>query len=590
MSWVEELPFQEVTCVDFEFGALPGECPTPICLVAHELKSGRVWRLWEDELRSRSAPPYPIDKEALVVAYYASAEVGCHLALGWDVPARLLDLYAEFRNLTNGVPPACGNGLLGALTYFGIGGIDTTEKDSMRQLALRGGPWTAEERSALLEYCESDVVALAKLLPALLPQLSLPHALLRGRYMNAAARMEHLGVPIDVRGLAKLREHWCHLQEELIRRIDATFKVYEGRTFKRDRFAQWLAASNIPWPRLESGALALDDDTFKAMAKSYPVIEPLRELRVALSEMKLEELAVGGDGRNRCLLSAYRARTGRNQPSNTKFIFGPSVWLRSLIRPRQGFGIAYIDYEQQEFGIAAALSGDAAMIAAYNSGDPYLAFAQQADAAPPEATKHTHSTIREQFKACTLAVQYGMGEESLARRIGQPVARARELLRLHQQTYKRFWIWSNAAVDSAMLYGSLCTTFGWAIRVGAAANARSLRNFPMQANGAEMLRLACCLATERDVRVCAPIHDAILIEAPLPELDAAVATAQAAMAEASRIVLAGFELRTEAKLVRYPDRYEDERGRQMWDTVWQIIGELESATGEYPTEAAVLRA
>ena len=36
----------------------------------------------------------------------------------------------------------------------------------------------------------------------------------------------------------------------------------------------------------------------------------------------------------------------------------------------------------------------------------------------------------------------------------------------------------------------------------------------MQANGAEMLRLACCFATERGVRVCAPVHDAILIEAP----------------------------------------------------------------------------
>jgi hypothetical protein len=43
-------------------------------------------------------------------------------------------------------------------------------------------------------------------------------------------------------------------------------------------------------------------------------------------------------------------------------------------------------------------------------------------------------------------------------------------------------------------------------------------NFPMQANGAEMLRLACCLAIERGLAVCAPVHDAILIEAPLAEM------------------------------------------------------------------------
>jgi hypothetical protein len=64
-----------------------------------------------------------------------------------------------------------------------------------------------------------------------------------------------------------------------------------------------------------------------------------------------------------------------------------------------------------------------------------LAFAKQAGAAPPDATKSSHKAIRDLFKACVLAVQYGMGEVSLARRIGQPTAKARELLALHRQTY-----------------------------------------------------------------------------------------------------------------------------------------------------------
>ena len=139
------------------------------------------------------------------------------------------------------------------------------------------------------------------------------------------------------------------------------------------------------------------------------------------------------------MLSAFRARTGRNQPSNTKFIFGPSVWLRGLIQPPPGYGIAYIDWAQQEFGIAAALSGDPLMMEAYRSGDPYLAFAKQAGAAPPDATKATHKAIRDQFKSTVLAVQYGMGADALAQRIGQPPIRARELLRLHRETYRVFW-------------------------------------------------------------------------------------------------------------------------------------------------------
>jgi len=58
---------------------------------------------------------------------------------------------------------------------------------------------------------------------------------------------------------------------------------------------------------------------------------------------------------------------------------------------------------QQEFGIAAALSRDPNMMAAYASGDPYLAFAKQCGAAPADATKQSHKAVREQFKACVLA-------------------------------------------------------------------------------------------------------------------------------------------------------------------------------------------
>ena len=387
-STLDNLPFTEIWAVDFEFGAEPGEDPEPVCLVAWELRSGRKLRLWRDEFSSE--PPYPTGPDTLFVAYYASAEIGCHLALGWPVPQRVLDLFTEFRNHTNGIPTTSGAGLLGALAYYGLDSIGTAEKGEMRDLILRGGPWTDAEQEAILDYCESDVEALARLLPSMLPNVDLPRAVLRGRYMAAAARMERNGVPIDTETLELLRLHWLDIQDQLIAEVDRDYGVYVGRTFKADRFAEWLTRTNIPWPRLDSGRLDLSDDTFREMARAYPIIAPLWELRSTMSQMRLSDLQVGKDGRNRTILSAFRARTGRNQPSNTKFIFGPSVWLRGLVKPPPGFGIAYIDWAQQEFGIAAALSRDPSMMEAYRSGDPYLAFAKQAGAAPPEATKATH--------------------------------------------------------------------------------------------------------------------------------------------------------------------------------------------------------
>ena len=443
----------------------------------------------------------------------------------------------------------------------------------MRMLAMRGGLWTPKEQADLLDYCESDVLAVEKLLSRMLPDMNIPQALLRGRFMAAAARMESIGIPMDPNALLTLRERWESVQDRLIERVDAEFGIYEGQTFKVARFAEYLANNGIPWPRLESGRLALDDSTFRDMARVFPQIEPIRQLRSSLSDMRLADLAVGTDGRNRCMLSAYRARTGRNQPSNSKFIFGAPRWLRGLIQPSKGYGLSYIDWSQQEFGIAAALSQDPAMMEAYSSGDPYLSFAKQAGAVPKDATRKTHGAIRDQFKACALAVQYGMGEESLAQRIARPVYESRELLRLHRVTYCKFWRWSDAAVDFAMLNGFLQDVFGWKVQVGTSANPRSLRNFPMQANGAEMLRLACCLATERGIRVCAPVHDAVLIEAPEADLSEAVQQMQKAMDYASSTVLSGFTLRSDAKLIRYPDRLLDDGGVRMWNVVWDVIRE-----------------
>ena len=392
--------FKEVWLVDFEFNAPAGERPSPICMVARELQTGRTLRLGQDELSAQRVAPYSLGPEALFVCYYASAELGCHLALNWPMPARILDLCAEFRCITSGLAVPCGKGLLGAMAYHGLDCIESSEKETMRKLAMRGGLYTEAEKVALLNYCETDVVALSKLLPIMVPKIDLPRALLRGRYMAAAAKIEWNGIPIDVDTLSVLRSNWEAIQNRLIVTIDRDYGLFDGHTFKTDRFAAWLTRKAIAWPRLPSGNLDLSEDTFHQMARSHSEVASISELRHALSQLRLSDLAVGSDGRNRCLLSAFAAKTGRNQPSNSKFIFGPSVWLRGLIQPQPDHAVAYLDYEQQEFGIAAALAKDDAMKLAYASGDPYLAFAKQAGAVPADATKASHKKEREQFKSC----------------------------------------------------------------------------------------------------------------------------------------------------------------------------------------------
>ena len=166
--------------------------------------------------------------------YYGSAELGCHLALGWPLPANVLDLFTEFRTRTNGLWTPNGASLLGALAYFGLPAIGSEQKEAMRALALRGGPWTAEERAALLAYCETDVIALAQLLPHMMEGLDLPRALHRGRYMKAVARMERTGVPVNTEDLKRLRSWWGAIGGSSRRWIKGSVYLRAGRSNASD--------------------------------------------------------------------------------------------------------------------------------------------------------------------------------------------------------------------------------------------------------------------------------------------------------------------------------------------------------------------
>src|SRR4051812_41488151 len=105
------------------------------------------------------------------------------------MPACILDLFAEHRCVTNGLPTPCGNKLIGALALRGLAHIDPGEKEAMRRLVVENTSWSASEQAAVLDYCQSDVDALAALLPRMAAELDLPRSLLRGRYMAAVARM-----------------------------------------------------------------------------------------------------------------------------------------------------------------------------------------------------------------------------------------------------------------------------------------------------------------------------------------------------------------------------------------------------------------
>ena len=571
---MSSLPFRDIWACDFEYRVLPGERPWPVCMCARELKSGREIHLWRDDLLKLRQAPFDVGPNSVLVAYSASAELSCFLELGWPLPANVIDLFAEHRVDTNGVKLPCGNSLVGALAIRGLAHIDSGEKEDMRRLIMDQSAWSPAEQRGIIDYCMSDVDGLAALLPIM--AIEVPFALLRGRYGTAVARMERHGIPIDLVLYRRVVDCWDDLKRDLITDVDGAFGVYDDGHFRTARFVAWLGAHGITgWPRTGiSGAPALDDDIFLeqvALHPHLPELQTLRELRVILGRMRLIGLEIGKDGRNRCSLLPFQAITGRNLPSSAKFIFGPARWLRGFIRPPEGYGLAYLDFASEEVAIAAALAGDERLAEHYTTGDPYMRFAVSAGLAPPEATKDTHGSVRDICKSLFLAIGYGMQAPSLAQKAGISAAKAEELLQLHGQTYRAFAHWRSETVDQARLGGRMRTAFGWRRRGCERARATELMNWPIQSAGAELMRIVCIGATEAGIEVAAPIHDAFLIVSPLDRLDHDVARMRQIMTRASEVVTGGLAIRIDCKVVRFPERYMDPRGRSMWDRIMDLL-------------------
>jgi hypothetical protein len=557
-------------------------------MVATELRSGRTLRLRNEELRALPQAPFAVGDNALVLAYYASAEMGCFLALEWEMPRYLIDLYAEFRCITNGNAVPDGNGLLNVLRLFGLSSITKEGKEAMRDLIMNQDSYSPEQWAAILNYCATDVDAVIRLWPLMEPMIraqspfALQYAMFRGDFVKSVALMERRGVPVDAELLATITTHRQELQLHLVTEVERqhNYGVYTGRSFSSRAFEAWLVRQRIEWPRTETGALQLDDDTFEIMENHFPAVAPLRMLRKSLSRLRKFELPVGPDGRNRFSISPFRTLTGRSQPPTSEFIFAQPKWLRRLIRPEPGRALAYIDWEQQEFGIVAALSEDTNMRSAYCSSDPYLKFAEMAGAVPPGATKESHPRERGMYKIVVLGTQFSMSEWGLRRSLNCSPALAHQLMVQHKRIFSTYWGWVDRVTTLAQLGGPLSTALGWR-RDMQRGKFTSQSNYPAQANGAEMMRVASVLAMEAGIEVCCSIHDAFLIEAPLEEIDQAVAQMQACMAEASRIILSGFELRSEAEIIRYPNTYHvDADQAAVWDIITPFIEQLTPTTAD----------
>ena len=540
--------------------------------------------LWQDELGP--FPPYRLDADACIFAYAFAAEFGTHIAQGWGQPACAIDALVEFRHFANyGHIKSTDRDkgffrLDGALRYFKEDAIDLMRKDVMRDRIMQGPPFTVQERQDILAYCRDDVEALTRLLRHLVPTIrSLPHAYMRASFVWVNAQKQHRGVPLDGPVLDHIRERWEAMRTDLVIAMDGPFGCYEivdGKAhWRMHLFEDLIRRRGYAWPTLESGTPDTTAETFGEMAIRYPELEPLRELRSSLSDLRLNKLEVGRDGRNRTPLWAYGTKTARNAPGGSAYVFGPAKWIRFLITPPPGFALVHRDYKQQEMYIAALLSGDSELLAACETGDVYLGIGKQLGLIPQDATKHP---LRSLLKSVCLGISYGLGVKSLALRTGISMPEAGEILARLRARFRRYEEFTLRVADKAGLLLELSTPFGWYMRCPPGMNPRIIRNFPMQSTASEVLHAACILAERRKIRLVASVHDALMVECPAGAIEEASTALDRVMRDAAAVVLGGYELPTDVQPIKQGERFFDDRGLEMWNTVYRLAGLKEVAS------------
>jgi DNA polymerase I-like protein with 3'-5' exonuclease and polymerase domains len=268
-------------------------------------------------------------------------------------------------------------------------------------------------------------------------------------------------------------------------------------------------------------------------------------------------------------------------------VFGLSRFYRNLVLAPPGHAVIYFDFSQQEFLIAAILSQDDEMFKAYMRGDTYIGIGEAWGLITSDMDAEEVAAIRKLVKAAVLGIQYQMGASKLAKYIKRPRWQAAQFLLLHKDVFWKFWKWSDDFVDSAQLNGDAISGANWDL-IGHNEKEPTLRNFPIQTAGGEILRQTCCRVIEAGIKLCAPIHDAILVECRTEDVDNTIERVRTLMVEAARLVLNDgrmlrvadltCDIRVDAKVYAHPVHFNEGRD----NAVWKLITRMRTEDG-YPS-------
>lgn len=461
----------------------------------------------------------------------------------WELPSEVIDIQVEHRLITNGNSHEYHPGLINIVGDFAY---SDREIDC---ILYRRNTFAAV---AAISHVFNELVNTFN--------INYKQAIQRGRYIKALAQLQDTGIPIDYHRYMQLPN-----KQQVVDYYSDQFDVFSGTSIDRQKLIKHCEQEGIDTQPMSFMSELVKAKELKKLITNHPQLEDLYHISCLLQTSSNKLLATNPNTyRNTCDLVPFGTTTGRNNPRRSEFIYGQPKWMHSFIKPSSGTSLAYIDWNQQEFGIAAALSVDKNMMFAYKSGDPYIRFAIDIAALPSDATRRNYSIEREHYKNALLAIQYGIGPDALGSLLNIPSFKAELLIKQFQSCYPEYTRWCFHQINQARFSGEIRTPFGWNRKINPDTRDNSIKNYPIQAYAAELMRQATCLLVDSGIQVCTSVHDAFLIESSITDINRDIDKAKQLMAQASREALSGFELTSDTEIVSYPNRFSNDEHERIW--------------------------
>ena len=597
--------FDRCLAVDFEYRmdktkTIPKKV---VCATYKDVFTGETWNFWEHD--KQSFHPHFDFHNNLFITFNAVAEVGCWLKLLHGIPKNIWDCMIEHRRLYNGQKEKF-NLLSVGQDYGYLDELTKDQKEEERDLIIRNETYTAAQKKRILAYNKKDVDLTAKIFLKQVADLEtqlkikpenyedeLWNCCFHGAAQGGVARVEAAGIPVDLKLYNEFNEAWPMVKESVINEFNKKIDLFEDGKLKYEKFERLIRRLKLldTWPRnFKNNKLSMNKKIIEDRYGHIPELQLFLELQKLNRMTLLNGYNIGEDGRSRCSLQMFKTKTGRCAPSTALYPFSASKWARNFMKPALGSRLFYLDYAQQEVAIQGALSNDKNMMDAYSSGDVYVWTAKQCGKIPKHISNEEaadeqgpYVETRDIFKQLFLANNYGAGIHWLKGQLKSTMHMARYWKKKFSQIYKIYFGWIKNEIDRGFITGSMHTRYGWSRIIKGKFQKdkygnwkpikNSLQNWPIQSTGSDVLRMAMLDVQEQGFKVCALVHDAILVELPLGD-ERNIKQVQRTMELAAQKII-GIPIRVDCKEIKGNFK-QKKKNQQLFETIFQKIREYKN--------------